>query len=528
MFQSELCKKKQFVSLDFSYISHCYIISQVEASSLYTCRTNLPDTRKLANQLNRHFLVKMPDDSATQQSQQEKQELPEFTVANVARDVLLGIHNFFFNSNVNRFVVPILVPLASIIAKLVITNVKYTEIDFSTYMQQIELVNAGARDYSIISGDTGPIVYPAGFVQVYQLLYWLTDGGVHLRIAQTAFGYLFAITVMLTSTVYTMVDGIPPWTLYLLLGSRRLISIYVLRMFNDCFTTLAMISVVLLLQQASYWSSKLSDYHIALLCGVAADVYSMAILVKMNALLYLPAFILVVYFLLGERLLRLLGVLLVIPIVQVVIGWNFLLPLFWDDEARRLRWAYLSNAFDFSRKFLYKWSVNWKFVPEETFLSDEFGYALLAGHLVVLLFFTFTRYLSPALTGKPVQQLISDAFKPATKTVSKDNLLFDQKNGPRLILLIFATTNLIGVIFARSLHYQFLSWYCWLLPFLLYSSGSNVFLSVGMFFFHEWCWNVFPATKQSSQVLVMILASTLVGVWGNQRAWVKQEVEEDE
>lgn len=458
----------------------------------------------------------------TQPSSQSGPELPEFTVTNVIKDVFEGVNNFFFNSNMNKFVVPVVIFLASIFTKIVIANVKYTEIDFSTYMQQIELVNAGALDYSLIQGDTGPIVYPAGYVQIYQFLYWLTDGGVNLRTAQTAFGYLYTVTVMLTCVVYTMVDGIPPWTLYLLLASRRLISIYVLRMFNDCFTTLAVIAVILLLQQGSYWSSRISDFHMTLLCGVAADVYSMAILVKMNALLYLPAFVVVVYFLLGERVLRLLVVLLVIPIVQVMIGWRFLLPLFWDEEARYLRWSYLSNAFDFSRKFLYKWTVNWKFVSEEKFLSDEFGRALLVGHLVVLSFFAFTRFLAPQVTGKPILLLITDAFK-LSKTVSKTNLLLDSKNGPKLVLLIFATTNLIGVLFARTLHYQFLSWYCWLLPYLLYASGTSVILAVGIFFFHEWCWNVFPATEQSSKVLVMILVTTLIAVWSNKAAWFAED-----
>lgn len=458
---------------------------------------------------------------------QSKRELPKFTLTNVIKDVFEGINNFIFNSNMNRFVVPVVVSLASILTKIVIANVKYTEIDFSTYMQQIELVNAGALDYSLIHGDSGPIVYPAGFIQIYQYFYWLTDGGVDLRAAQTAFGYLYTVTIMLTCVVYTMVEGIPPWTLYLLLASRRLVSIYVLRMFNDCFTTLAIISVVLLLQQGSYWSANISDFHMALLCGVAADVFSMAILVKMNALLYLPAFVLVVYFLLGERLLRLLAVLFVIPVVQVMIGWRFLLPLFWDEEARYLRWSYLSNAFDFSRKFLYKWTVNWRFVPEEIFLSYEFGRALLVGHVTVLLFFASTRFLAPQVTGKSIVRLIKDAFKPS-KTISEKNLLLDSKNGPKLVLLIFATTNLIGVLFARSLHYQFLSWYCWLLPFLLYMSGTNVVLAAGIFFFHEWCWNVFPATEQSSQVLVMILVTTLFAIWSNKAAWFAEVKEEGE
>jgi len=462
-----------------------------------------------------------------QKSPPAVQELPKLTVTNVIKDIYEGVNNFIFNLNMNRLVVPLVISLASILTKIVIAKVKYTEIDFSTYMQQIELVNAGALDYSLIAGDTGPIVYPAGYVQVYQFLFWLTDGGVNLRIAQAFFGYLFTVTVMMSCVVYTMVDGIPPWTLYLLLASRRLVSIYVLRMFNDCFTTLAMISVILLLQQGSYWSSRLSDFHMTLLCGVAADVYSMAILVKMNAILYLPAFVVVVYFLVGERFFRLLAVLTVIPVVQVMIGWRFLLPLFWDEEARYLRWTYLSKAFDFSRKFLYKWTVNWKFVPEETFLSDEFGIALIACHLVVLLFFTLTRFVSPKITGKPILQLVKDVFNPS-KTISNKNLLLDVTNGPKLILLIFTTTNLIGVLFARSLHYQFLSWYCWLLPFLLYASGTNVVLAVATFLFHEWCWNVFPATQQSSQVLVMILVTTLFTVWANVSFWFGEEKEKTE
>jgi alpha-1,3-mannosyltransferase len=47
--------------------------------------------------------------------------------------------------------------------------------------------------------------------------------------------------------------------------------------------------------------------------------------------------------------------------------------------------AYFSRAFEFSRVFLYEWTVNWRFVPEKTFVSREFASALLAGHALVLL-----------------------------------------------------------------------------------------------------------------------------------------------
>ena len=37
-----------------------------------------------------------------------------------------------------------------------------TEIDWKAYMQQIVQYRNGERDYTLIKGDTGPLVYPAG------------------------------------------------------------------------------------------------------------------------------------------------------------------------------------------------------------------------------------------------------------------------------------------------------------------------------------------------------------------------------
>lgn len=462
---------------------------------------------------------KTPEIDASTQEPANLSQPPPFTLRNVLGDIYTGLSALFMDPFLNRLVVPTLVPIASILCKVVVAKVKYTEIDFSTYMQQIELVNSGQLDYSKITGDTGPMVYPAGHVQVYQFLYWLTEEGVYIGRAQIAFGYLFTATVLMSCVVYTMLPRFPPWPLYLLLCSKRLLSIYVLRLFNDCFTTAAMVGVVLLLQQGSYWYKTMGEKYIWLLCAVAADLFSMAISVKMNALLYLPAFMVVVYFLVGERLLSFLGVLLVIPLVQLMVGWRFLLPLFYDEEANTLRWTYINQAFDFQRKFLYEWTVNWRFIPEETFLSDSFANALLIGHVSVLAVFAFTRYLSPRVTGKPISGLLKDGLRPFTKTVSNSNLLLDQEAGPKLVLLIFSTTNLVGVLFARSLHYQFLSWYCWLLPFMLYAAGLSPVVGGLVFLIHEWCWNVYPSTNASSLVLVVTLAAILAAVWSNSSVW---------
>lgn len=45
-----------------------------------------------------------------------------------------------------------------VLCQLIIRHVAYTEIDWSTYMQQVQLVEKGERDYSRIQGDTGPLV----------------------------------------------------------------------------------------------------------------------------------------------------------------------------------------------------------------------------------------------------------------------------------------------------------------------------------------------------------------------------------
>lgn len=42
---------------------------------------------------------------------------------------------------------------------------------------------------------------------------------------------------------------------------------------------------------------------------------------------------------------------------------------------------YFTSAFDFSRSFLFKWSVNWNFVGESIFNSSEFKYGLLICHV---------------------------------------------------------------------------------------------------------------------------------------------------
>ena len=98
-------------------------------------------------------------------------------------------------------------------------------------------------------------------------------------------------------------------------------------------------------------------------------------------MLYLPGIMVVICKKRG--LLTTTSHLAVIVTLQSLLG----LPFIWEYP-----WEYLSGAFDFSRAFLYKWTVNWRFVPEEIFLSKPFAKGLLAIHLFILVIFLLNRW----------------------------------------------------------------------------------------------------------------------------------------
>jgi alpha-1,3-mannosyltransferase len=70
-----------------------------------------------------------------------------------------------------------------------------TEIDWEAYMQQIEQYVSGERDYTKIYGGTGPLVYPAAHVYIYNALYRITDQGRDILLAQIIFGMVYLVTL---------------------------------------------------------------------------------------------------------------------------------------------------------------------------------------------------------------------------------------------------------------------------------------------------------------------------------------------
>ena len=96
------------------------------------------------------------------------------------------------------------------------------------------------------------------------------------------------------------------------------------------------------------------------------------------------------------------------------------------------------------------------------------------------------------------------------------------------VLTLF-TSNLIGVAVARSLHYQFYSWYAHALPRLCWaavpgSAARSVWVRAVSGLFGvvvlgavEYAWNVFPSTPRSSLVLLGAHAVLIMGLWTSRR-----------
>ncbi|EGG08988.1 uncharacterized protein MELLADRAFT_84289 [Melampsora larici-populina 98AG31] len=96
--------------------------------------------------------------------------------------------------------------------------------------------------------------------------------------------------------------------------------------------------------------------------------------------------------------------------------------------------------------FFCQWTVNWHMLLESNFLSQGFAYTMLtATHVSLLGLFAWTRWCR------------AYAF--------------------HTVKLCF-TSNLIGMVCARTLHYQFYSWYAHQIVYLFWQTSYPVWISL--------------------------------------------------
>ncbi|KAG9040245.1 dolichyl-P-Man:Man(5)GlcNAc(2)-PP-dolichol alpha-1,3-mannosyltransferase [Tulasnella sp. JGI-2019a] len=368
----------------------------------------------------------------------------------------------------------------AVLTQLIIRYISFTEIDYETYIEQVACYEAGERSYTFLTGPSGPLVYPAGHLWIHRLLRYLTvdRNGINISLAQQVYAALYTVILIISCQVYREAGSLPNYAIIPLVLSKRLHSIFVLRLFNDCWTVTLIMASVLAYQKRRFF--------------LGSTLFSLALSVKMNILLYLPGLLVILVQSLG--ILATSGHMLLIGLVQLGVAGPFLLTYPTD---------YLHGAFDFSRQFLYTWTVNWKVFPESTFVSLGFARALTLCHIVTLVAFGYI-WCRP---DGGVLRVLDRAFRRLATPAGVRPLTADR------IATILFTSNLIGMLFARSLHYQFYSWYAHQLPFLMWRTRYHLLFKIALLGAVEYSWNVFPSTKASSCVLLFFNLASILGVW---------------
>lgn len=243
-------------------------------------------------------------------------------------------------------------------------------------------------------------------------------------------------------------------------------------------------------------------------------------------------------------------------LVQVCVALPFLLSHPWE---------YVKGSFDLARVFEHKWTVNYRFLAIEIFENRYFHSLLLLLHIGLLLFFTKASYrymssyhrlrslqlqLQPQIDAKNTElqatQMKSKKFSKKKNVAVDEKLTDEQKNflnsfeislkksskvevpsvslekqqkyeifydkAVQLALLPIFLSNFIGIVCARSLHYQFYVWYFHSLPYLVWSTNYNLSLKLLLLGLFEFAWNTYPSTEISSVLLHGAHVILLVGV----------------
>ncbi|KAH9634177.1 hypothetical protein HF086_001379 [Spodoptera exigua] len=436
-----------------------------------------------------------------------------------------------------------------IINILVVERVPYTEIDWKAYMQECEGFLNGTLDYSQLRGDTGPLVYPAGFVYIYSFLYFVTGQGENIKLAQYIFIGIYLLQLCLVLRIYIKTKKVPPYVLVItILTSYRIHSIYVLRLFNDPIAVLFLYAALNFFVDSKWYLGSI--------------FYSLGVSVKMNILLYAP--VLFFFYLTNLGFKGTVIQLFICGMIQVVLGLPFLLhsPI-----------AYLKGSFDLGRVFNHTWTVNYRFLDVEIFENKCFHLTLLAIHVILLIIFIpmcvkyFKSYcrlkyvqtqVQPQIDAKNLENkrqsklkkemkkklnkkneetenltkeqedfinsfevmLQKSSQKGAKKAVKKPvdqdkdahySINFDILS--QLFILPMFIVNFIGVMCSRSLHYQFYSWYFHSLPYLLWSNNYSVIFRFLILALIEMCWNTYPSTYLTSALLHVCHITVLYGVY---------------
>jgi alpha-1,3-mannosyltransferase len=199
---------------------------------------------------------------------------------------------------------------------------------------------------------------------------------------------------------------------------------------------------------------------------------------------------------------------------------------------------YLGRAFEFGRQFQQQWSVNLQFLPPAVFAARHTALLLLGLHLALLA--GARRWMGRHHVHATVAVSHSrDAGFAHTRWLRREGGLVPLLRGglrrltgappalraltPEHVAAVMFEANFVGIVAARSLHFQFYSWcvcclpihypsrelragwpgrrYGFTLPFMVWRTRLPTALKLLLLAGIEACWNVYPPTAATSVAL---------------------------
>ena len=164
-------------------------------------------------------------------------------------------------------------------------------------MQEVKGFLHGERNYLEMYGNTGPLVYPAGFVYIFSILYWITkegsdiltgNRGAYTSLSESSvisyllygkliievkyydagqyiFAGLYLVNLAVVFSLYqcghTESSNIAEYAALMLVFSKRIHSIFLLRLFNDCVAVACGYVAILLFTKRKVGSQKSVVIH---------------------------------------------------------------------------------------------------------------------------------------------------------------------------------------------------------------------------------------------------------------------------
>ncbi|KPI88566.1 dolichyl-P-Man:GDP-Man5GlcNAc2-PP-dolichyl alpha-1 3-mannosyltransferase putative (ALG3) [Leptomonas seymouri] len=400
-----------------------------------------------------------------------------------------------------RFGAAVLAAEAVLIAGI-INYVPYTEIDWKAYMEEVSGFLYGQLDYRKLSGNTGPLIYPGGFLWVYSILYYITSLGEDIQFAQWIFAGVYLTTLALMLRFYT--NAGLSWRVMLpLFFSKRIRSLYVLRLFNDCWAMLFLMVAVSLIAGGPARNGGRVRHWV-----LGCFFISFAVSIKMSVLLFVPGMLYV--------MLRTLPFFKLVGCLCVCVAWQVLaaLPFLLHDSG-----AYISRGFELSSTFQQRWSVNYQFLDSELFVSPKFSIALLIATVAAWALVWRTRWANRTFLTSAEAKALRPVFRDVPQntlaaTIDDDEEMekAEERRAYVAVVLTLFESNLIGVAFARPLHHQFYTWFFFTVPFLLSYTSYPRLLSLLAFVLIRQGFEQYPPTPQTSMLLQGGFVLALTGV----------------